>query len=289
MKKLSLLLVLSFLVLLVGCRAAEPTAQIVATTKPVYDFTRFLCRDTDITVGQLITENVSCLHDYSLSVGQVRQAEGAEVVVISGGGLEEFMDDLLHKQNLVIDSSLGIEMAKCDEEHDHEHHHHEADAHIWLAPDNAKIMAHNISAGLSRTYPEFAAVFQRNEAELLSQLDALQSYGDAQLHNLSCRELITFHDGFGYLAHAFDLTIVAAMEEESGSEASAKELIQLISLVEKRQIPAVFAETHGSLSAPQIISAETGVPVYLLNMGMGDSDYFETIRTNIDTLKEALG
>ena len=88
---------------------------------------------------------------------------------------------------------------------------------------------------------------------------------------------------------AFFLTILEAVEEESGSEASAKELIQLISLVEKRQIPAVFAETHGSLSAPQIISAETGVPVYLLNMGMGDSDYFEAIRTNIDTLKEALG
>lgn len=41
------------------------------------------------------------------------------------------------------------------------------------------------------------------------------------LESLSCRELITFHDGFSYFADAFDLTILRAMEEEAGSEASA--------------------------------------------------------------------
>ena len=42
------------------------------------------------------------------------------------------------------------------------------------------------------------------------------------LESLSCRELITFHDGFSYFADAFDLTILRAMEEEAGSEASAR-------------------------------------------------------------------
>ena len=47
-----------------------------------------------------------------------------------------------------------------------------------------------------------------------AQLDALQAYGEKTLADLSCRELITFHDGFAYLAHAFDIEIVEAIEEE---------------------------------------------------------------------------
>ena len=68
MKKFLLLVVLTLLLGLAGCAAPTETPQILATTKPVYDLTRHLCADTDLSVGLLISENVSCLHDYSLSV-----------------------------------------------------------------------------------------------------------------------------------------------------------------------------------------------------------------------------
>ena len=51
------------------------------------------------------------------------------------------------------------------------------------------------------------------------------------LESLSCRELITFHDGFSYFADAFDLTILRAMEEEAGSEASAREVADIVAAV----------------------------------------------------------
>lgn len=290
MRKIPLFLVLVMLIGLAGCSATTSTPQIMATTKPVYDFTNRLCDGTEIEVGLLISESVSCLHDYSLSVGQVRNAEAAEVIIISGAGLEDFMSDLLHICDTVIDCSADIALLECAQEHEHEHEHvHEADPHIWLAPQNAKRMAENICNGLSLAYPTQAAVFQKNLTALESDLDALQAYAEEALSSLSCRELITFHDGFGYLAHAFDLTIVAAVEEESGSEASAKELIELIELICEHRIPAIFAETNGSTSASGIISAETGVPVYTLDMAMSNGGYFENMRHNIDTLKEALG
>lgn len=289
MKKISLLLVAALFLFMAGCAAPRATPSVVATTKPVYDFTSYLCQGTDLSVGQLITENVSCLHDYSLSVEQVRKAEAAEVVVISGAGLESFMDDLL-RQHKVIDSSAHVPLLECTEEHDHDHeHHHETDAHIWLAPENARMMANNICDGLCEVYPQQKDALRANLAALEKKLDALQQLGEETLGTLSCRELVTFHDGFGYLADAFDLTIAAAIEEESGSEASAKELIALMELVQQRQIPAIFAETNGSLSAPGIISREIGVPVYTLDMGMGSGDYFEIMEQNIHTLKEALG
>ena len=288
MRKISLFLILALLLCLAGCAVTESSPDIVATTKPVYDFTSLLCTGTNLQVGQLINENVSCLHDYSLSVKQVRMAEAAQVMVISGAGLEDFMEDMLSGCDYLIDSSAGIATLECIEEHDHDHAH-EADAHIWLSPVNAKLMAQNICRGLSLAYPDYADVFQQNLTTLLNDLDVLQAYGEEALSSLSCRELVTFHDGFGYLAHAFDLSIAAAVEEESGSEASAKELIELIELIKQHQIPAIFAEINGSTSAPGIIAGETGVSVHLLDMAMGDSDYFESMRRNIDTLKEALG
>lgn len=290
MKKISLFLILALLLCLAGCAEAKSTPPIVATTKPVYDFTSLLCSGTDLQVGRLINENVSCLHDYSLSVKQVRMAEAAQVMVISGAGLEAFMDELLAGCDHLIISSQGISSLECTQDHEHTHDHsHEIDAHIWLSPINAKRMAQNICQGLSLAYPDYSATFQQNLAALSNDLDALQAYGEEQLSALSCRELVTFHDGFGYMAHAFDLTIAAAVEEESGSEASAKELIELIELIELHQIPAIFAEINGSTSAPGIIAAETGTSVHLLDMAMGEGDYFASMRKNIDTLKEALG
>lgn len=290
MKKIYLFIFVALLLCLVGCAAPPDAPPVVATTKPVYDFTSLLCQGTGIQVGQLIDENVSCLHDYSLSVNQVRMAEAAQVIVISGVGLEAFMEDLLAGCDSLIDSSKDIPLLGCEETHEHDHDHsHEADAHIWLSPINAKKMTQNICEGLCLAYPERTAAFQENLAQLEDEFDALQAYGEEALSSLPCRKLVTFHDGFAYLAHAFNLSIVASMEEESGSEASAKELIELIKLIEQHQIPAIFAETNGSLSAPGIISAETGVAVHMLDMAMGESSYFDSLRHNIDTLKEALG
>lgn len=293
MKLKSLLLILLLLCVIgTGCTPA-PTAQIAATTLPVYEFTVRLCQGTDITVVRLVTENISCLHDYSLNVSQVRAVESAEVVVLSGAGLEEFIEDVTCKAALTIDASAGIEILGCGEAHDHDHnddhHHHDGDPHIWLSPANAKVMAENICRGLSARYPQHADIFEENLTLLLADLDDLQAYGEKELADLSCRELITFHDGFTYLAHAFDLHIVEAVEEESGSEASARELIHLIELTREHRLPAIFTETNGSTSAATVIAVETGAALYSLDMAMSGDSYFEAMYHNIDTLKEALG
>ena len=292
MKRL-LLLFLLIAALLSGCAVTQPQAQIAATTLPVYEFTSRLCEGTDLTVTQLVTEAVSCLHDYALSTRQVRATEAAELVVISGAGLEDFMEDLLDRKT-IIDSSVGITL--LDSAHGHDHsghthadHHHEEDPHIWLSPANAKLMAQNICAGLCAQYPQHTDIFEKNLASLLQDLDDLQAYGQMQLSELRCRELITFHDGFSYLADSFQLTILEAIEEESGSEASAAELIHLIEDVRGHDLPAVFTETLGSVSAARIIADETGVKSYPLDMAMYGKSYFEAMRHNFDTLKGALG
>lgn len=275
--------------LLCGCAPKVDYAPIAATTLPVWDFTSRLCQGTPLAVTRLVTEQVSCLHDYSLNVRQVKAAEAAQVVVISGAGLEDFLDDLLLDVP-TIDASQGISLLHSDEAHEEEEHHHEEeDPHIWLSPENAMVMAQNICDGLSRQYPDYEDTFRANLEDLLSQLEALQSYGEEQLSGLQCRELIPFHDGFSYFAQAFHLSILESVEEESGSEASAKDLIHLTELVRKHDLPAIFTEVSGSDSAAQVIARETGCKVYALDMAMSGDSYFEAMYHNIDTIREALG
>ena len=295
MKKRILLPIYLFVfLLLTGCSQTTEICPIVATTGPVCQFTQALCEGTDLTVTQLITDDVSCLHDYTLRVNQMQAVESAETVILSGAGLEGFMDDILSGIETVIDCSSGINVMSYGEDHGHEHdhsqdHHHEHDPHIWLSPENAKIMVQNIYNGLCARYPAWSSVFQTNLDGLLAQLDALQAYGEEALSSLSTREMITFHDGFAYFAHSFGLTILEAVEEESGSEASAKELKHLINLVQEHHLPAIFTEVNGSDSAAGVISRETGVQVFALDMAMASDDYFHSMYHNIDTIKEALG
>ena len=292
MKRISCFLaVVLTLSMLFGC-ASVPNADIAATTLPVYEFTLRLCEGTDLTVTRLITESVSCLHDYTLQVSQMRAIEGAKTVVISGGGLEDFLHDALDGSHAVIEAAHGIQLLCPTTEHHHDHddhHHHDADPHLWLSPIRAKEMAKNICTGLCRQFPQFSDRFSQNLTSLLSDLDALQAYGEAQLQDLKCRELITFHDGFAYFAEAFDLTILEAVEEESGSEASAAELIELIGMVEHHGLPAIFTESNGSDAAAKTIAAETGAALFSLDMAMSGNSYFDSMYHNIDTIKEALG
>ena len=186
-----------------------------------------------------------------------------------------------------IDASGGIDLS-CGYSHEEEHHH-EHDPHIWLSPANAIQMAGNICNGLIEAYPEHKATFEANLSSLISELESLDAYAKTTLQGLNNRNIITFHDGFGYMASAFDLTIVHAIEEESGREASAAELIELINIVHEHHLSAIFTEYNGSTSAADIIRSETGVKIYTLDMCISGDDYFKAMYHNIDTLKEALG
>ena len=291
MKHLAFFLIFILLISwLSGCSPAQP-ADLLATTLPVYEFTSRLCRGTDLTVMRLITENVSCLHDYTLQVNQMLAIENAQAVVISGAGLEDFLDDALAGSENIIDASQGVSLLHAEQHHHHDHHHEHTDSgdpHIWLSPKCAKAMAENISHSLMQLYPEYAAHFGSNLDTLLADLDSLQAYGEETLQDLQCRQLITFHDGFSYLADSFDLHILEAVEEESGSEASAAQLKHLIQLTQTHGIPAIFTERSGSASAAGIIAAETGLPVYALDMAMSGDSYFSAMYNNINTLQEAL-
>ena len=279
----ALLLAALLALALPGC-AKKPSAEaaqtdLLATTQPVYQLACALTDGTGLTVSLLISEPVSCLHDYTLTVSQMEKIESAKLVLKSGLGLEDFMKDALAGKTR-IDISSGLSALDGEDG---------ADPHWWLDPTRFREAAKLAAQELGAQYPEFADQLSENLAAFDEKLSELQSYGTEALKTLSCRELVTFHDGFSYFADSFGLTIAAAMEVESGSEPSAKELEAIIAIVEENGIPAVFTETNGETGTAQVVSGETGCKVYPLDMAISSADYFEAMYKNIDTVKEALG
>ena len=191
------------------------------------------------------------------------------------------MGDALQTAKQTITASTGVETLPGEDGDD---------PHIWLDPANAIRMCRNIADGLSAVYPDKQAQITQNLQSVTAEYQAAQAYGDETLRALSCRELVTFHDGFSYFARAFGLTIAAAMEIEEGSEPSAREIETIIHLVEDRQIPAVFCEENGETLTAQTVANETGAALYALTMGMGEGEMgcTDAIYKNIDTIREAL-
>lgn len=270
----------------------EDTLHIVATTYPVYLFTTAVTEGAEgVEVSLLVNQQTSCLHDYTLTVSDMKAIEGADVIVMNGTGLEEFMDDALSASDAqVIDCSEGIDLLPAQ---GHEGHDHDAeyDPHIWMDPANAQVMLGTIADQLGQITGQD---LQARCTEVQQQVEQANQQWKEQVSTLSAPKLITFHDGFQYFSRTFGLELLKAIEEEEGSEASAQEIKEIVSLVEQYQLPAIFTEVNGSESTAQAISRESGCGVYQLNMimsgdGTGIQPYLDAMQNNIDTIVEAFG
>lgn len=310
MRKYLLAGLLAGLLLLSGCAGGEAsggeeagTLHVLATTYPVYLFAGAVTEGVDgVEVSLLVNQPTSCLHDYTLTVTDMKAVAGADVVVLNGVGLEEFMADALAQSDAaVVDCSEGIGLLSAGGHGDHDHHGHgehgheeEYDPHIWMDPDRAAQMVENICSGLSDLDGAHAQAYQSNAlsacaslAALKTELRELTAPGDPA-GSLSCREFITFHDGFQYFAEAFGLDLVKSVEEEEGATASAAEIKEITALIRERRIPAIFTEVNGSDATAGAIGRETGVELGQLTMlmsgeGSGLEVYLDGIRKNVET------
>lgn len=267
---------------------------VAATTYPVYCFASAVTSGVEgVQVRQVITDSISCLHDYTLTVSNMKILEGAQVIALSGAGLEDFMHDALAglpSTTAIIDCSENVDLLTTQEDGETI-----KDPHIWLDPDRAAQMVRSLADGLAQADPAHAAAYRSNAEAYCAQLSQHAETWRAELSDLSCRELITFHDGFQYFAQAFHLTILKSIEEEPGSEASAQDIEEVVQLIQTHHIPAIFAEANSSDATAQAISRETGVRVGVLSTLMSipedwnTTGYLNLMDHNVRTVAEELG
>lgn len=276
---LLVLLVLPFC----GRPAAEkPRLTVVCTTYPIYLFASSLAENVEgVAVERLDTGTASCLHDYTLSMADMKKIEGADVIALNGAGLEEFLEDALAASDAyVIDCSAGVELLenlshRHDEDGHDGHDHGHWDPHYWMDPANARTMADNLQGGMALADPDHAGEYEANAVKTEEILLRVEKDARELLERYlpqGVPGLITFHDGFQYFARAFDLPLLASIEEEAGSEASAHEIVEITELVKEYSIPVIFTEKNGSDATAKAISRETGCRVAQLTMIMDGPD-----------------
>ena len=262
----------------------EDTLRILATTYPVYLFTTAVTEGGEgVRVDLLVNQQTSCLHDYTLTVTDMKAIEGADVVVMNGAGLEDFMSAALAASDAaVIDCSQDIELQTLPDG--------DTDPHIWMTEAGAAAMMNNILGGISALDEAHRDAYTQNCEAATALLPGDPLAGEALAHPY----LITFHDGFQYFARDNGLTLLKSIEEEEGSEASAKDINEIVSLIRDYGVPAIFTEVNGSDATAQAIARETGVEVRKLDMimsgaGSGIQPYIDAMNANYDTILEALG
>lgn len=96
-----------------GVYAAEPVKNVLCTTFPIYQITRNVVQGrTKVSVDLMLPAQLGCPHDYALTPQDMRKLAKADVLVVNGLGMEEFLGAPVERANadlVIIDSSAGIQ------------------------------------------------------------------------------------------------------------------------------------------------------------------------------------
>lgn len=99
--------------------------RVLCSTFPIYLFARNVVAGREnIHLGLLISAAMGCPHDYVLTPQDVQALASADVLIVNGLGMEEFLGGPLKKANpalKVVDSSAGLGDLLTMEGHEHAH------------------------------------------------------------------------------------------------------------------------------------------------------------------------
>ena len=284
---------------LAGCGSSAPGQQsaakkdgklhIVTSFYPMYVATINITKGVDgVEVVNMTKPQTGCLHDYQLSTEDMKKLEKADVFVVNGGGMENFLDKVVSQQkNLkIIDASRDIGLIADG---------NEMNPHVWVSVSNAIAQVKNIAGELAAADPEHADAYRANALAYVEKLEALKKDMHAELDDLPHKDIVTFHEAFPYFAEEFKLNIISVVEREPGSEPSPKELEDTVAQVRKLPVNVLFTEPQYSPGAAETIARETGAKIYSLDpVVTGEANesamdaYINAMRKNADVLKEAL-
>jgi zinc/manganese transport system substrate-binding protein len=275
----------------------------------------------DLAEVELIMPVGSDPHDFAPSAKQAESMENADLLVTNGAGFEEGMIDIIEQVEssgtTVFEFADHVELLELgeedhseeedhsDEEEDHSeeedgHGHSGGDPHIWTDPSRMVSAVEAFGVALSELEGIDAAAA---EAQVQAYVDELVALDAAMEETLSVvppenRVLVTNHEVFGYFADRFDFDVVGAVIPSltTSAEPSTAEVEALVELIEREQIPAIFAETSGSTQLADAIAESAGnevevVVLYSESLGETGSEadtYIGMMATNATLIANAL-
>ncbi len=189
-----------------------------------------------------------------------------------------------------------------DHDHDHDkkaeaghegHAHGEFDPHIWLDPENAKAMVHEIEEALAAADPDNASKYKANAEKVTAKLDALVSEVSADLKPVHDKGFIVFHDAYQYFEKRFDVTAAGSITVSPEVMPGAERVTEIRAKVRELGATCVFAEPQFE---PKLVStvtegtqARSGVIDPLgAALDSGPDQYFQLMRNMATSIKTCL-
>lgn len=274
---------------------------VLASTFPIYQITRNVTSGRDgVTVSLMIPAQLGCPHDYTLTPGDMRKLARADVLILNGLGMEEYLGAPVEKANpklKILDSSAGIKdilryadgkdsaqsHAEAPEEehlqqsaqkdrHAHEYvgepdHAHNAgdNPHLFASPRMVALLTMNIADALSKIDPAGAEVYSRNARAYADNMNRLAEEFSALGRKLVNNRIVTQHGVFDYLARDMGLSIVAVLQAHAGQEPAASEMLEIVKTIRREQAGAVFTEPQYPQKIGRTIAKEAGIAAATLD------------------------
>lgn len=245
-------------------------------------------------------------HDIELSPSTVRSLSDTDLVLY----IHEFqpaVEDAISTTGVTAFDAATVVALDPAEEHDHEaegdhdheegdeheegHDHGSTDPHFWLSPALLADYAVAVGDEFATLDPTHADDYRANASTLAADLDDLDGQFASGLATCERHDIITAHEAFGYLAHAYGLTQVGIAGIDPESEPSPARMREIHDIIDQTGATTVFTEELVSPKVAEAVASDAGVDTAVLDpiesVASGD-DYRSVMLRNLDELKAAL-
>ena len=198
------------------------------------------------------------------------------------GHKEEEHDEHEHEED-------GHKEEKHDDHDGHDDHGHgEHDPHIWLDPQNAKVMVKLITKELSELDLKNAPTYKKNSEKALSDLDKLIKKVKKDT-NKDLR-FVAFHDAYHYYEDRFGINLLGALTVNPDVLPGAEQLAEIREVIEHEKVNCIFSEPQFNPDIIKSIAKDTGVKTGVLdplgaNLDKGKNLYFDLIKNISSSFK----
>ncbi|MDG1579441.1 zinc ABC transporter substrate-binding protein [Pseudomonas sp. GOM6] len=217
-------------------------------------------------------------HHFALRPSDVRQVQSADLLYWIGPDMEGFLPRVLDgrdKPTVAVQALPGLtlrhfgEGAEHAHEHDHDAHDHDhrpgsLDAHLWLLPANARVIATRMADDLVTADPANAARYQTNLAAFEQRLARLDTELKARLVPLASKPFFVFHQAFDYFESAYGLQHAGVFSAASEVQPGARQVAAMREQLQAAGPACVFSEPPLRPRLAETLSA--GLPVRLAEL-----------------------
>jgi zinc transport system substrate-binding protein len=159
-----------------------------------------------------------------------------------------------------------------------------ADPHIWLSPQNVKIIAGNICRALSVLDSGGREFYNKNLDIFVTGLNELDLKIRNGLSDKKNKKFIVYHPAWAYFAEDYGLVQVAV--EQQGKEPTAREIASVIALAKENGIKVIFASPQFNPKSAEVIAGEIGGTVVFIDP-LGP-DYMQNMEIVLESMKKYL-